>query len=57
MEQSFVMIKPDGVQRGLIAPILDRFLSKVLSRHVCLQVWQGAALHNRTGHKGPLCSV
>jgi nucleoside-diphosphate kinase len=22
------MIKPDGVQRGLVAPILDRFLSK-----------------------------
>jgi hypothetical protein len=22
------MIKPDGVQRGLIAPILDRFLAK-----------------------------
>ena len=25
------MIKPDGVQRGLVAPILDRFLSKVRS--------------------------
>ncbi|KFM28656.1 Nucleoside diphosphate kinase 1 [Auxenochlorella protothecoides] len=23
-----VMIKPDGVQRGLVAPILERFLSK-----------------------------
>jgi hypothetical protein len=23
------MIKPDGVQRGLVTPILDRFLNKV----------------------------
>ncbi|KAI7844367.1 hypothetical protein COHA_002165 [Chlorella ohadii] len=28
METTFVMIKPDGVQRNLIAPILDRFLAK-----------------------------
>ena len=28
-ETTYVMIKPDGVQRGLISPILDRFLSKV----------------------------
>ncbi|KAK2077652.1 Nucleoside diphosphate kinase 1 [Prototheca wickerhamii] len=28
METTYVMIKPDGVQRGLVAPILDRFLSK-----------------------------
>ncbi|RMZ55617.1 hypothetical protein APUTEX25_000200, partial [Auxenochlorella protothecoides] len=25
---TYVMIKPDGVQRGLVAPILERFLSK-----------------------------
>lgn len=28
MQTTYVMIKPDGVQRGLIAPILDRFLQK-----------------------------
>ncbi|KAL4513208.1 hypothetical protein Ndes2526B_g02033 [Nannochloris sp. 'desiccata'] len=28
METTFIMIKPDGVQRNLIAPILDRFLAK-----------------------------
>jgi nucleoside-diphosphate kinase len=28
MQTTFVMIKPDGVQRNLIAPILERFLSK-----------------------------
>lgn len=27
--QTFVMIKPDGVARNLIAPILDRFVQKV----------------------------
>ncbi|KAL6782871.1 FAP103 [Auxenochlorella protothecoides x Auxenochlorella symbiontica] len=27
-ETTYVMIKPDGVQRGLVAPILERFLSK-----------------------------
>ena len=25
LERTFIMIKPDGVQRGLIAPILERF--------------------------------
>jgi nucleoside-diphosphate kinase len=29
VQTTFIMIKPDGVQRNLIAPILDRFLSKV----------------------------
>lgn len=24
-ERTFIMIKPDGVQRGLIAPIMTRF--------------------------------
>ena len=28
-ETTYVMIKPDGVQRNLIATILDRFLAKV----------------------------
>ena len=28
-QTTFVMIKPDGVQRGLITPILARFLEKV----------------------------
>lgn len=30
MEQTFVMIKPDGVQRGLIGEVLTRFESKGL---------------------------
>ena len=25
LERTFIMIKPDGVQRGLIGPILERF--------------------------------
>lgn len=28
VQTTYVMIKPDGVQRGLVAPILDRFVSK-----------------------------
>ncbi|EFN57706.1 hypothetical protein CHLNCDRAFT_30376 [Chlorella variabilis] len=28
MERTYIMIKPDGVQRNLIAPILERFLAK-----------------------------
>jgi nucleoside-diphosphate kinase len=28
MEQTYVMIKPDGVQRGLIADIIKRFEQK-----------------------------
>jgi nucleoside-diphosphate kinase len=28
MEQTFVMIKPDGVQRGLVGEILSRFEKK-----------------------------
>eukprot|EP00033_Pygsuia_biforma_P000217 GCRY01000273.1.p1 GENE.GCRY01000273.1~~GCRY01000273.1.p1 ORF type:complete len:150 (+),score=38.48 GCRY01000273.1:38-487(+) len=28
MEQTFIMIKPDGVQRGLIGPIIERFERK-----------------------------
>ncbi|PSC76518.1 Nucleoside diphosphate kinase 1 [Micractinium conductrix] len=28
METTFVMIKPDGVQRGLVTKILERFLAK-----------------------------
>lgn len=28
-ERTYIMIKPDGVQRNLIAPILERFLAKV----------------------------
>lgn len=27
-EQTFVMLKPDAVQRGLVTPILERFLRK-----------------------------
>lgn len=30
MEQTYVMIKPDGVQRGLLGKILDRFEAKGL---------------------------
>lgn len=47
-ETTFVMIKPDGVQRNLIAPILDRFLAKVRAagrRHYC-----------RTDKTAPGCS-
>ncbi|KAL9275241.1 Nucleoside diphosphate kinase 1-like protein, partial [Drosera capensis] len=28
MEQSFIMIKPDGVQRGLVGEIISRFEKK-----------------------------
>lgn len=28
MEQTYIMVKPDGVQRGLTAEIIQRFLSK-----------------------------
>lgn len=28
-ELTFVMLKPDAVQRGLVTPILERFLRKV----------------------------
>ena len=28
LQTTFIMIKPDGVQRNLIVPILDRFVSK-----------------------------
>ena len=28
MEQTFIMIKPDGVQRGLIGEIIKRFEAK-----------------------------
>ena len=28
MQTTYVMIKPDGVQRNLIAPILERFIAK-----------------------------
>ena len=27
-ERSFIMVKPDGVSRGLIAPIIQRFEQK-----------------------------
>lgn len=30
-ERTFIMIKPDGVQRGLIGPIIQRFEEKGLS--------------------------
>ena len=30
MEQTFVMVKPDGVQRGLVGEILSRFEKKGL---------------------------
>ena len=28
MEQSYIMIKPDGVQRGLVGEIINRFTRK-----------------------------
>ena len=30
-ERTFLMIKPDGVQRGLIGKIINRFEKKVLN--------------------------
>jgi len=47
MERSFVMIKPDGVQRGLIGEIISRFerkgLKMVAARFECLSEERVAA--------------
>ncbi len=39
MEKSFVMVKPDGVQRGLVGEIINRFEKKGL-RPVALKMMQ-----------------
>ena len=39
MQTTFVMIKPDGVQRGLVADIIGRFETKGL-RMVGLRSWR-----------------
>merc|ERR1719264_1260196 len=50
-ERTFIMIKPDGVQRGLIGTIISRFEQKgffnglieyMQMGPVCAMVWQGA---------------
>ncbi|MCP1715754.1 nucleoside-diphosphate kinase [Methanocalculus alkaliphilus] len=50
MERSFVMIKPDGVQRGLIGEIISRFerkgLKMLAARFECLPEDRVAAQYN-----------
>jgi nucleoside diphosphate kinase len=34
MERTYIMIKPDGVQRGLVGEIISRFERKVINPHI-----------------------
>ena len=43
-ERSFIMIKPDGVQRGLVGTILQRFEQKGF-KLVALKLAQPGAAH------------
>ena len=40
MERTYIMIKPDGVQRGLIGEIVKRFEQKVRRREAVLMEQQ-----------------
>ncbi|PRO66811.1 nucleoside-diphosphate kinase [Alkalicoccus urumqiensis] len=53
MEQSFIMIKPDGVRRGLIAEILTRFQQKgfTLRGAKLMQMEQALAEQHYAEHK------
>ena len=54
MERTFVMIKPDGVQRGLISEILGRLERRGLTLVAMkfMQVSQGLAEEHYAVHKG-----
>ena len=54
MERTFVMIKPDGVQRGLISEILGRLERRGLKLVAMkfMQVSQGLAEEHYAVHKG-----
>lgn len=48
MEKTFLMIKPDGVQRGLIGEIASRFEKKgfkLIAAKLCLMTGEQAATH------------
>ncbi|MGG4032599.1 nucleoside-diphosphate kinase [Paenibacillus cisolokensis] len=54
MEKTFLMIKPDGVQRGLIGEIVSRFEKKGLKLVAAkfLQVTREMAVRHYAEHKG-----
>ena len=54
MERSLVLVKPDGVQRGLIGEIITRFENRGLRLVACkfLQVSPELAIQHYAVHEG-----
>ncbi len=54
MEKTFVMIKPDGVQRGYVGEIISRFESKGLKLVALKMLWidEETAREHYAEHKG-----
>ena len=46
MEQTLVLVKPDGVQRGLVGEIVTRATGMPLSRYLSERVWKPAGMES-----------